>query len=87
MSKIKELAVKTRSTANDSTYRVDVESNINAGEETSDILSNGWVLCKILRHSVYFAEYLRCPQGRVNINFYTKWQLDYTEFIQSSGSH
>ena len=66
---------------------VDAGSNISAEEETPDILSNGWVLCKILRHSVYFAEYLRCPQGRVNINFYTKWQLDLTEFIQSSGSH
>ena len=66
---------------------VDTGSNISAEEETPDILSNGWVLCKILRHSVYFAEYLRCPQGRVIINFYTKWQLDLTEFIQSSGSH
>ena len=41
MSKIEELAVKARSTANDSTYRVDGESNINAEEETPDILSNG----------------------------------------------
>ena len=45
MSKIEELAVKKRSTANDSTYRVDAESNINAEEETPGILSNGWVLC------------------------------------------
>ena len=40
MSKIEELAVKKRSTAND-TYRVDAESNINAEEETPGILSNG----------------------------------------------
>ena len=41
MSKIEELAVKKRSTANDSTYQVDAESNINAEEETPGILSNG----------------------------------------------
>ena len=41
MSKIEELAVKKRSTANDSTYRVDAESNINAEEETPGILSDG----------------------------------------------
>ena len=41
MSKIEELAVNKRSTANDSTYRVDAESNINAEEETPGILSNG----------------------------------------------
>ena len=45
MSKIEELAVKKRSTANDSTYRVDAESNINAEEETPGILSNGCLLC------------------------------------------